>query len=386
MKHTAQIISTYSCDTSGVCSALYELGGMTVMHDASGYAGIYTTHDEPRWYEMDSLIFVSGLTETEAILGDDEKFINDTVNAAKRLQPNFIALTGSPIPMVIGTDFPALAREIELATGIMTFGFDTTGMNSYISGVGLAFAELAKRVCQEPTTKSDQLAINLLGVTPLDFSINDTVASMEKVLQDQGLKIQSNWAMGGSFADIKTASAAQVNLVVSAGGLPAAKILQKRFGIPYVIGTPYGAAFTTKIVNAIKQAAATGENQLVCPPQGNAKTVIVGESVNRLSLANAIYDATGEAATVLCPVDSAPELLTDGCISAVDEDELKPYFAEATTIIADPLYQPICPDTARFIPVPHEGFSGRVYHGSMPNLVTGFENLLMKINNETKKG
>ena len=32
----AKVISIYAADTSGVCSALYELGGMTVVHDASG--------------------------------------------------------------------------------------------------------------------------------------------------------------------------------------------------------------------------------------------------------------------------------------------------------------------------------------------------------------
>ena len=36
MKQTSRIISTCSADTFGVCSALFELGGMTVMHDASG--------------------------------------------------------------------------------------------------------------------------------------------------------------------------------------------------------------------------------------------------------------------------------------------------------------------------------------------------------------
>ncbi|MEG2653826.1 MAG: oxidoreductase, partial [Ruthenibacterium sp.] len=36
MKQTASIISTYAADVSGVASALFELGGMTVMHDASG--------------------------------------------------------------------------------------------------------------------------------------------------------------------------------------------------------------------------------------------------------------------------------------------------------------------------------------------------------------
>ena len=72
MKQTASVISTYSADVMGVCSALFELGGMTVMHDASGCNSTYTTHDEPRWYDMDSMVYISGISEMEAIMGDDE--------------------------------------------------------------------------------------------------------------------------------------------------------------------------------------------------------------------------------------------------------------------------------------------------------------------------
>ena len=87
MKQTAAIISTYAADISGICSAMYELGGMTVMHDASGCNSTYNTHDEPRWYDMDSLVFISGLSEMDAMMGDDDKLIHDIVTAAEELQP-----------------------------------------------------------------------------------------------------------------------------------------------------------------------------------------------------------------------------------------------------------------------------------------------------------
>ena len=79
MKQVSVIISTYTADVSGICSALYELGGMVVIHDPSGCNSTYNTHDEPRWYEQDSLVFISGLSEIDAIMGNDEKFIGDIV-------------------------------------------------------------------------------------------------------------------------------------------------------------------------------------------------------------------------------------------------------------------------------------------------------------------
>ena len=120
MKQTSRIISTYSADVFAVCSALFELGGMIIMHDASGCNSTYTTHDEPRWYDMESMVYISGLSEMEAIMGDDEKFINDIVLAAEDLKPKFIAIAGTPIPTMTGFDFAAVAALIEERTGINT--------------------------------------------------------------------------------------------------------------------------------------------------------------------------------------------------------------------------------------------------------------------------
>ena len=130
MKQVSVRISTYTADVSGVCSALYELGGMVVIHDPSGCNSTYNTHDEPRWYEQDSLVFISGLSEMDAIMGDDEKLIRDIVRAAKQFAPRFIALVRTPVPLMIGTDFEAISKIIEQETGIPVFYFGTTGMRS----------------------------------------------------------------------------------------------------------------------------------------------------------------------------------------------------------------------------------------------------------------
>ena len=119
MRQVSVVISTYTADVSGVCSALYELGGMVVIHDPSGCNSTYNTHDEPRWYDMDSLVFISGLSEIDAIMGNDEKFIQDIIRAARELKPRFIALVRTPVPMMIGTDFEAIRDIIEEDTGLL---------------------------------------------------------------------------------------------------------------------------------------------------------------------------------------------------------------------------------------------------------------------------
>ena len=62
-------------------------------------------------------------------------------HAARELRPKFIALAGSPIPFMNGTDFPAIARVIEAETGIPTFSVPTNGCLLYTSRLLLRLTE-----------------------------------------------------------------------------------------------------------------------------------------------------------------------------------------------------------------------------------------------------
>lgn len=373
MKQTASRISTYTADVSGVCSALYELGGMTIMHDASGCNSTYNTHDEPRWYDMDSMVYITGLSEMEAVMGDDEKFIDDIVQAAKELSPQFIALAGTPIPMMIGTDFKAMARMIEERTGILSFGFATNGMHSYLSGISMAYEALARRMTDPACSRTPALSANILGLTPLDFSINGYAQSIREAVKAAGFEVIGTWAMDCGLEDIRRAGGAWVNLVVSQAGLAAAQCLRKLYGIPYVIGTPVGEAFTKEILAAMRESAVDGANRKAFTDAGGSPVVIIGEGVMSRSLASALKTELHMEAKVLCPVDADQEVLGGIAIPAEDEEDLIPHLTGAKLIIADPLYRPICPETAKFIALPHEAFSGRIYRSGMRNLVTEFE-------------
>ena len=228
MKQTARIISIYASDTAGVCSMLYELGGMTIVHDASGCNSTYSTHDEPRWYQQDSMIYISALTEMDAVMGNDARLIGDAVQAAAELKPRFIALCGSPMPMMIGTDFDALAAELESETGLPVFGLHTNGINSYLTGASDALCAYLKRFCTE--AEREPRSVNIIGATPLDFSLNGTVASIKKWLADGGYTVVSCMAMESSPEEIAHAGKASVNLVISSCGTAAAEYLKRRFG------------------------------------------------------------------------------------------------------------------------------------------------------------
>ena len=380
MKQTARILSTYSADTFGVCSALYELGGMVVIHDPSGCNSTYTTHDEPRWFSEPSQIFVSALTEQDAILGNDAKLIADIETAAKELQPRFICLIPSQIAHMIATDCRAICRILEKKTGIPAFTLPTNSMHYYERGIYFALQKLAELACQSlpesdaapapaaPDWLSEEslarfvqaktpLCVNVLGATPLDFAMNGSIGSIRHWLEARGCRVTSCWAMGSDLDAILASHRADLNLVVSYGGLGAAHTLRGRAGIPYLVGVPFPH-------DASPMASAAG---LV-----NKPAYIIGETVFAESLARALEAALGlpqAAITAIVPMETDKALLQPGTLCLTDECELLPPLRKAGLIIADPLYEPICPKSAAFVPLSHIAFSGRLYENDIPNLI-----------------
>ena len=429
-RQTYWSLPVYTGDVSGVCSALYELGGMVVMHDPSGCNSTYNTHDEIRWMEMESLIFLSGLKDIDAITGNDRKLIDDIAEAARAFHPAFIAIANSPVPWLIGTDFRSVCNAVRQETGIPAFHVETNAMHDYTYGAGHAFLELARMLFDEEDAARDagdgkkdapdresgpvqtdarsresgpvqkdapdresgsgqredacgtsgpgRLLVNVLGMTPLDFTVRSQVQTLRELLSGYGFDTVSVWGIGDGLECLKKAPEADVNLVVSSAGMMSARYLEERFGIPYVAGVPIGA-FTDTLMRSLADAAASGKSRIayldvletVRSREAGARSsrAVAGESVTMGSVAASLALTDGNGCDIVCLTEETQSLLGSRDTKVQGEAQIRQVLGGYDEVTADPMLRHVCRKDALFHELPHFAYSGRLYLGKIPTLI-----------------
>ena len=240
-------LTPFAPDQSGAASVFYELGGILVICDAGGCTGNVCGFDEPRWFGERSAIFSAGLRDMDAILGRDDRLVAKLTDAAEKIDANFAAVIGTPVPAVIATDYRALQRMCEKKTNFPILTVDTNGMELYDVGEEKAWLTLFKtfagkdvasqKEASEEDDSSKKMKIGVLGLTPHDVSDLHVEEKFRKLENENTHYIC--YGMGAGIDKVKTAGSVEKNLVVAPAALETAKYLEKEFGTPYEVGYPF---------------------------------------------------------------------------------------------------------------------------------------------------
>lgn len=362
----------FSPDYSGASAVLFDLKTVTAMHDASGCTGNYTGYDDPRWYGSHSGIFCSGLRQIDAVLGDDEKLIKKMEAAARDIQPDLMALVGSPVPMVIGADLEGIAVELEERTGIPSFGFDTTGTAYYDRGAFRAAKALMDRYTAKQAAKEAAIErrVNILGALPMDFGKGEEIRDFKRFLAENGYETGLCLAMDYSLSDLKEAASAQVNLAVSRFGFLMAQYMEQRFRIPYLCGFPAGESGEKAWLEALERVRETKHSEILNAVEQKDGTddmsiLIVGEQVMSNSLRYALFRDMGiTRVTVGCLYGPEPALALPGDLDLSDEKKIRQAMnrPDYQMIIADPFLKVLLPENTekKFLPFSQYAVSSKL--------------------------
>ena len=371
MKELSMRLPPFAGDYSGVASTLFLMGGLVVIHGSDGCIGNYAGYDEPRWYGSDSMVLYSELREIDTVLGNDEKLMRQIEEAVKIQRPAFICIAGTPVPMIVGTDFKGIARAVEQRTGIPSFGFPTTGFSLYDTGVSSALCAMVERFCtpaeKEPGT------LNILGADAIDFCTGKAVRSIKECCRLHGFRVIASPGMDAGIENIRCMARASCNLVISSGGIKAAEYMKKTFGTPYLIDIPVGEKAAERTFACMEEKEVP--RVLMPADNGEGNILILGEAVTSHAIRRyLIEDCSMDGVTICTLFTPVKETMNENDTTATCEAEIEAVINGKNwrVIIGDPLCrQLIAPGRdADFVEVPHIAISSKLYWNSHIDPVT----------------
>ncbi len=367
MKGLRKYIAPFAPDQSGAAAVFCELGGLVIILDAGGCAGNICGFDEPRWFASKSAIFSAGLRDMDAILGRDDKLVEKIEMACRKIRGNFVAVIGTPVPAVIGTDYTALRRMIEKKTGLPALTVDTNGMDLYDEGVRKAFLELfrtgekkeetvdgnhgaAEDVLSPEGRENGEKCLGIIGATPLDVFWEENGTSLEEHYKQKGWKTVYSYGMGTAFSTVAQAGFTEENLVIAPAGLTAAKYLQKKYNTPYRAAYPLETlpdweGFWERLINKERK-----------------KILLVHQQVLANTLRERLEKETQAEVTVASWFMLEKELAREGDIHLREEDQWISLVREGEydLIIGDELFARAIPFyEGDYVPLAHFAVSGK---------------------------
>lgn len=357
MKDIRIVLPNPASDTAGAASMLFQLGGLSIIHDAAGSMESYITFDESRELNGKRTV-ASRLSRLEAITGDDSILINKIETECSTNPPPFTAILGSPVPFTIGADLAGIAAEAEFITNIPAFAVNSGGFAIYDKGAGEALKKVLEKIVHQPVSHTGKI-VNLLGASPMDYSPAEII-SIENHLLQNGVDIVQNLTMVDDISQIHNSAEADYNIVISTSGLPAARYLKQKYNIPYQIGVPF-------------------DTNIRITSTSPKKILLIGESVFTKQLAHILSQIPNidVVAGIISGDDSEifPDITT---IPLYTEDAIRTEIRKDYDIVfGDPLYKLLLPQnhSCIFLSRPHRALSGRLYPLNEYNLTNYLEEL-----------
>ena len=378
MKGLYRYLSPFSPDQSGAVAVLYELGGIIVILDAGGCAGNICGFDEPRWGHKQSAVYSAGIRDLDAILGRDERTIDKVGGAVEAVgNANFIALIGTPVPAVVGTDLKALARMCEKKFGLPTLAIETYGMEYYDKGAELTYMTLIKALekgtfdsvfesqgLPKPSEFCEKLrrepperdwfrvhTVGVLGATPLDLlGLDGAERQRERISEVYTGAAVKTFGMDGGLFDLLTLFTADRHVVISPSGLKAARYLEKHYGIPFEAEYRIGNELLGGIYRAI--------TDIMLPSEA---TVL---ALHQQMVGNQIREILPFQTTVGTFFELDPELAEPQDRKFTGEDEFLDFVKSGNfnVILGDPMYRMALKWwKGLFLPLPQYSVSGEAH-------------------------
>lgn len=368
--NTLRYLPPLACDYSGAAAVLFPLPALNIV-----YAASICTQSIAEWDEIRDLrqmfLFHSMFGELEAVMGTDAEFLTEAELLSRKYPiAEFVTIISTPVPAIVGSDLGGLAVRLETKIKKPVVVINTTGFESYYSGVAQTLVALAEKfLSQQP---QDPQQINLLGYTPLSLGVEANLKELVLALTQQGFKTQGLPQHLRSLDDFRRLTAGTLNLVLTHEGVALAQLLWRKYQIPYLLSLPVGISGLRRLLEQIgvilnKSLRLPSVTKIITAYQGKT-ALVIGEPLVASAVTGCLQIDFGIDAVAVSTQPQERRLKAayrESELSAVryvhGEVALQQLVTamQPSLIIGDPLYQRFLEcEAQRYLPLPQFGLSG----------------------------
>ena len=201
----------------------------------------------------DARIAFSGIHPRDFIYGAEHKALTAVKKVDETFKPAFIALLDACAPAIVGDDLDAVevkAREdAEIKSKILFFSAAGFHKNMWM-GYESALASLAGFM-DNNGSKDKEDSVNLIGFKDDGFKSVADLTEIKRLLNGVGVNVNAVLT-ADEFKRIEGAPKASLNIVLGGDGIKLARVMNKKFGIPYVVvDYPYGVSATERFLERV---------------------------------------------------------------------------------------------------------------------------------------
>lgn len=235
-KETSFVVDTQcKCGLWGAVQAVAEIEGvLPIIHGPIGCSFLITCNFSQS-YGKEITLFSTDVGYEDVIYGARDRLKEGIIKADNLYKPEVILVLSSCVSDTIGEDIEGIvgASQPHVASKLLAIA-----CGGYKMKEPEAFS---KTLClmtslMEDRDKDEGKSINLLGFTGAGLYGRANLQEVRRLLAKCSVEVRLALAGEAKMEDIKKAPSVDLNVVVSESrGLNMAKIMEEKFGIPYIV-------------------------------------------------------------------------------------------------------------------------------------------------------
>ncbi len=214
-----------------------------------------TSHEGRDFTQMG---FTTNISTRDVVFGGEEKIFDAIEYILNHYSPAAVFVYATCVTALIGDDLDAVCKKAQLHYGLPVVPVHAPG---FVGGKNLGSRLGGEAVLRhligtaEPSTRT-AFDINLIG----EYNVTGDLWQYSHLLEEVGIRILSTLSGDGRIATIRTAHRAGLNVLVCAKSLVSlTRMMQERYGIPFISLSFYGKRDTSAGLMAIAEAFADKE-------------------------------------------------------------------------------------------------------------------------------